>query len=63
MNGHCVNVTASIGIAIYPDDGADSNTLLHNADVALYKAKRSGRNNYQYYSAREQEMENNIMFG
>jgi diguanylate cyclase (GGDEF)-like protein len=63
LNGHCVNVTASIGIAIYPDDGADSNTLLHNADVALYKAKRSGRNNYQYYSAREQEIKNNMMFG
>jgi diguanylate cyclase (GGDEF)-like protein len=50
LQGHCVEVTASIGIAIYPDDGADSNTLLHNADVALYQAKKCGRNNYQYFN-------------
>jgi diguanylate cyclase (GGDEF)-like protein/PAS domain S-box-containing protein len=52
LQGNCVDITVSIGIAIYPDDGADSNTLLHNADVALYEAKKCGRNNYQHYSAR-----------
>ncbi|MCU0543282.1 MAG: diguanylate cyclase [Oscillatoriaceae cyanobacterium Prado104] len=57
LQGHCVDVTASIGIAIYPDDGTDSNTLLHNADVALYQAKRFGRNNYQYYSAKERVLD------
>lgn len=51
LKGHCVYVTVSIGIAVYPHDGLDSSTLLQNADVALYQAKKCGRNNYQYYSA------------
>ena len=40
----------SIGVAIYPDDGDDMETLLKNADAALYHAKSEGRNNYQLYS-------------
>jgi diguanylate cyclase (GGDEF)-like protein/PAS domain S-box-containing protein len=60
LQGNYVDITASIGIAIYPDDGADSNTLIHNADVALYQAKKCGRNNYQHYSAREQEIEKQL---
>jgi diguanylate cyclase (GGDEF)-like protein/PAS domain S-box-containing protein len=51
LEGHCVYVTASIGIAVYPHDGLDTTTLLQNADVALYRAKKCGRNNYQYYFA------------
>jgi diguanylate cyclase (GGDEF)-like protein/PAS domain S-box-containing protein len=51
LEGHCVYVTASIGIAVYPHDGLDSSTLLQNADVALYQAKKCGKNNYQYYFA------------
>jgi diguanylate cyclase (GGDEF)-like protein len=43
-------VTSSIGIAIYPDHGTNSETLLKNADAALYKAKERGRNNYQHYN-------------
>ncbi|MEL7035100.1 MAG: diguanylate cyclase [Cyanobacteria bacterium J06592_8] len=50
IEGHPLNVTASIGIAIYPDDGLESSELLRNADIALYQAKKSGRNNYQQYS-------------
>ncbi len=46
LEGHCLNVTTSIGIAVYPHDGLDSTTLLQSADTALYQAKRSGRNNY-----------------
>ena len=50
LNGHKLRVTSSIGIAIYPDDGEDAETLLKNADVALYQAKYEGRNNFQHYN-------------
>jgi diguanylate cyclase (GGDEF)-like protein len=43
-------ITASMGIAVYPFDGKDLETLLINADVAMYQAKRLGRNSYKYYS-------------
>jgi len=45
-----VFVTASVGIAVYPADGKDIDTLLINADVAMYQAKNHGKNNYQYYT-------------
>jgi diguanylate cyclase (GGDEF)-like protein/PAS domain S-box-containing protein len=44
-----VQVTASIGIVTYPDDGADSETLLKHADFAMYHAKDSGRDNRQFF--------------
>jgi predicted signal transduction protein with EAL and GGDEF domain len=44
-----VHVTASIGIVIYPDDGKDAETLLKNADFAMYHAKESGRSNFQFF--------------
>jgi diguanylate cyclase (GGDEF)-like protein len=43
------HVTVSIGISTFPTDGSDSQTLLKAADVAMYRAKETGRNNYQYY--------------
>lgn len=43
-------ITASIGIALYPDNGTDANSLIGNADVAMYLAKENDRNNYQFYS-------------
>ncbi|NEQ37672.1 MAG: diguanylate cyclase [Okeania sp. SIO3I5] len=46
LEGHCLNVTVSIGIALYPQDGLDGSTLLRSADTALYQVKKSGRNNY-----------------
>ena len=45
-----VFASASIGISIYPDDGADAATLLRNADMAMYRAKDMGRNIFQFYS-------------
>jgi diguanylate cyclase (GGDEF)-like protein/PAS domain S-box-containing protein len=50
IEGHYLEITASIGIAMYPQDGLDSETLLKNADAALYQVKKYGRNNYQHYS-------------
>jgi diguanylate cyclase (GGDEF)-like protein/PAS domain S-box-containing protein len=49
MNEHELNVTASIGIVIYPGDGGVGEALLQNADSAMYEAKDRGRNNYQFY--------------
>ena len=43
------HVTLSIGISVFPSDGNDSQALLKAADVAMYRAKETGRNNYQYY--------------
>ncbi|MDP2109560.1 MAG: EAL domain-containing protein, partial [Thiobacillus sp.] len=51
INGRELHITCSIGIASYPKDGEDSQTLLKNADAAMYRAKELGRNNAQYYSA------------
>jgi diguanylate cyclase (GGDEF)-like protein/PAS domain S-box-containing protein len=49
LESHELHVTASIGIGIYPGDGTDVETLLQNADSAMYEAKDRGRNNYQFY--------------
>jgi diguanylate cyclase (GGDEF)-like protein/PAS domain S-box-containing protein len=46
---HEIHITASIGIAAYPDDALDADTLLKNADVAMYHAKDSGRNQHRFY--------------
>lgn len=43
--------STSIGISIYPDDGADPDELIRNADVAMYQAKANGRGNYQFFTA------------
>jgi len=51
LDGKHFSNSASIGIAIFPDDGLDEDTLLRNADTAMYAAKESGCNMYQYFSA------------
>lgn len=51
VQGQQLRISASIGISIFPQDGSDVNTLLKNADTAMYQAKSLGKNNYQHYSA------------
>lgn len=49
IDHHTLHVTASIGVSTYPEDGLDAETLLKNADTAMYQAKEKGRNNYQFF--------------
>lgn len=50
VQGQEIFVTCSAGIAMFPDDGTDADVLLKNADVAMYHAKKLGRNNYQFFT-------------
>ncbi|MDD5460680.1 MAG: EAL domain-containing protein [Methylococcales bacterium] len=50
IEGNDIVITASVGISVYPDDGENSQTLLANADAAMYLAKERGKNNYQFYT-------------
>jgi diguanylate cyclase len=49
--GHELTVTPSLGISIFPQDGKDLETLLKNADAAMYRAKEGGRNAFQFYAS------------
>ncbi|RMF23994.1 MAG: bifunctional diguanylate cyclase/phosphodiesterase, partial [Cyanobacteria bacterium J083] len=49
LDGNLVKISSSIGIACYPEDGNNAETLLKNADAALYHVKEKGRNNYHHY--------------
>ena len=51
VRGHELHSTPSIGIGLYPGDGEDADTLLKNADAAMYHAKSAGRNNFQFFTA------------
>jgi diguanylate cyclase (GGDEF)-like protein/PAS domain S-box-containing protein len=48
---HDIHITASIGVVTYPDDAVDAESLLKNADFAMYQAKDGGRNNFQYFQS------------
>jgi diguanylate cyclase (GGDEF)-like protein/PAS domain S-box-containing protein len=48
--GEEIQVTASLGVGIYSDDGADADTLVANVDTAMYRAKEMGRNNFQFFT-------------
>jgi diguanylate cyclase (GGDEF)-like protein/PAS domain S-box-containing protein len=49
VDGHDLHVTASIGVSVYPDDGQDAETLIKNADTAMYQAKENGRQSYKFF--------------
>ena len=50
--GHEMHISSTIGVSLFPKDGADPETLLKHADTALYRAKDRGRNRYQFFDAR-----------
>lgn len=56
LTGEECRVTASIGISVYPKDAQDEQTLMKNADIAMYFAKEEGKNNYQFYSEKIHSM-------
>lgn len=58
---HDIRATVSIGIAVYPDDGEDADTLTKNADSAMYHAKAIGRNNYQFFTRLMNERVNQLI--
>ena len=49
IDQHELHVTASIGVSVYPEDGLDAETLIKNADLAMYQSKDDGRQNYQFF--------------
>jgi diguanylate cyclase (GGDEF)-like protein/PAS domain S-box-containing protein len=51
IDQHDLHVTTSIGVSVYPDDGLDAETLIKNADTAMYQAKENGRQSYQFFKA------------
>jgi diguanylate cyclase (GGDEF)-like protein len=51
IDGYELCVGSSIGVAVYPADGTDPENLIKHADIAMYRAKESGRNNFQFYTA------------
>ncbi len=55
INDNLLKITLSIGVCIYPDDADSSESLLKHADVAMYQAKRDGRDTYQFYTDDEED--------
>ena len=49
IDQHELHITASIGVSVYPDDASDAETLIKNADIAMYQSKDNGRQNYQFF--------------
>ena len=63
VEGIAMTVTPSIGIVVYPDDGVDTNTLIKNADTAMYQAKNNGRNRYEFFTEElNRNAEKNLKF-
>ncbi len=55
INKQELYISTSIGIALFPNDGINADDLMKNADIAMYHAKKSGRNNYKYFSSKLNE--------
>jgi len=51
IGGQEVHVTSSIGISVFPDDGVDVESVMQNADAAMYRAKATGGNHYEFFGA------------
>ena len=49
--GNSISIKASIGIALYPKNGVNLETLIKNADIALYRVKAKGKNNYEFFTS------------
>jgi diguanylate cyclase (GGDEF)-like protein len=67
FNGHKISVSASIGIALYPEHGDNAETLLHHADQAMYQAKNHGKNTFRFFTEdinekahRQRELQDNL---
>ncbi len=58
IDGHELCITCSAGVSLYPQDAPDVETLLKNADVAMYRAKEHGRNNFQFYTPEMNDLAN-----
>jgi len=50
IQGHSLSIGCSVGISIFPEHGTDTETLIKNADAAMYRAKESGRNNFRFFA-------------
>jgi diguanylate cyclase (GGDEF)-like protein len=50
IDQHDLHITTSIGVSVYPEDGVDAETLIKNADTAMYQAKENGRQSYQFFT-------------
>jgi diguanylate cyclase (GGDEF)-like protein/PAS domain S-box-containing protein len=63
VHGHSVTLSASIGIALYPDDGQDADSLLRTADAAMYRVKEQGKNDYAFAVGRYEPIAFNSLLG
>ncbi len=54
IQGRSINISCSLGISLFPQDGADGDTLIKNADAAMYSAKDAGRNNFRFFAIKMQ---------